>query len=115
MKIPPGREPNMYAAIRRYDIDAQMVGELTRRVTEGFVPRISNSPGFVAYYVVDEGNGVVVSISVFEDQTGAEESGRRAAQWVRENLSALLPNPPRISAGAVVVHTMGDRKLTIAR
>jgi hypothetical protein len=105
----------MYAAIRRYDTDPRIVDELTRRVNEGFLPIISNAPGFVAYYVIDEGNGVLVSVSVFEDQAGAEESSKRSATWVQQQLSALLPNPPQVSTGRVVVHSMGERKLTISR
>src|SRR5262245_12757107 len=91
----------MYTSIRRYQIDPNRVDELIRRVEEGFVPRISQAPGFVGYYVIDGGNGVVASVSVFEDQAGAEESNRVAADWVRENLAALLPNPPTITAGEV--------------
>jgi hypothetical protein len=47
---------------------------------------------------------VVASISVFETQAGAEEANRMAASWVKENLAALLPTPPEITAGEVGVH-----------
>jgi hypothetical protein len=76
-------------------------------VNEGFVPLISQVPGFLAYYWVDAGGSVMVSTSIFEDQAGAEESNRRAADYVRENLAVLLPNPPQITAGEVVVHKAG--------
>jgi hypothetical protein len=46
----------------------------------------------------------MISTSVFEDQSGAEESNRRAADYVRQNLAQLLPNPPQITAGEVVAH-----------
>jgi len=46
----------------------------------------------------------MISTSVFEDPSGVEESNRRAAYWVRENLASLLPNPPQITAGEVVAH-----------
>ena len=93
----------MYATIRRYEgaTDARETG---RRVNEGFVPIISQIPGFVALYLVDAGGGVMISTSVFEDQSGAEESNRRAADYVRQNLAQLLPNPPQITAGEVVAH-----------
>jgi len=95
----------MYASIRRYEgIAPASVDELTRRVQEGFVPIISKQPGFVAYYAVIAGQGVVASISVFEDQAGAEASNRAAADWVKENLADLLQNPPQITAGEVTVH-----------
>jgi hypothetical protein len=45
-----------------------------------------------------------MSISLFEDQSGAEESNRRAADWNRENIASLLQNPPQITAGEVVTH-----------
>jgi hypothetical protein len=41
---------------------------------------------------------------VFRDQAGAEQSSAAAADWVRENLAPLLPNPPQITAGDVVAH-----------
>ena|SRR2546427_7769001 len=80
----------MYATVRRYE-GVTDPGEAGRRVKEGFVPLISDIEGFVAYYWVDAGNGVMTSTSVFEDQSGAEESNSRAADWVRDNLAALLP------------------------
>ncbi|MEU0369536.1 hypothetical protein ABZ070_04595 [Streptomyces sp. NPDC006283] len=76
--------------------------EAGRRVNEGFVPLMREIPGLRAYYWVDAGNGVMVSTSVFEDEAGAEESIRKAADFVRDNLASLLPNPPEVSAGHVV-------------
>jgi hypothetical protein len=66
------------------------------------VPLIKQIPGFVAYYWVDAGGGVMASTSVFEDRAGAEESTEKAADWVRENIASLLPNPPQVTAGEVV-------------
>lgn len=94
----------MYASIRRYEMDPGSVDELMRRVEEGFVPIVSKAPGFIAYYVLDAGDGVVASINIFEDQAGAEESDRRAADWVKENVASLLLNPPEATAGDVRVH-----------
>ncbi|MFG2820943.1 hypothetical protein ACGFX4_16130 [Kitasatospora sp. NPDC048365] len=91
----------MYAAVRRYDGVTDPT-EAARRVNDGFVPLLRQVPGFVAYYWVDAGDGVMVSTSVFEDQAGAEESIRRAADFVRDNLTSLLPNPPQVTAGQVV-------------
>jgi hypothetical protein len=73
-------------------------------VNEGFVSLISQIPGFVAYYWVDAGGGVMISTSVFQDQPSAEESNRRAADYVRQNLVSVLPNPPQITAGEVVAY-----------
>jgi hypothetical protein len=72
-------------------------------VEEGFLPIVSDIPGFVAYYWVDGGGGTWVSMSVFQNRAGAEESNRRSAAFVRERMSKVLPNPPQITAGEVIV------------
>jgi hypothetical protein len=46
----------------------------------------------------------MISTSVFQDQASAEESNRRAADYVRQNLVSVLPNPPQITAGEVVAY-----------
>lgn len=94
----------MHLTIRRYQVDPGSVEEATRRVREGLVPTIKETPGFLAYYVLDSGDGTVASVSVFEDQAGAEESTRRAADWVGQNLATLLPIPPEVVAGEVTVY-----------
>jgi hypothetical protein len=93
----------MYVTVRRYEgvTDPKKVGQL---VDEGFVPIISEIPGFVAYYCVDAGDGVVVSTSIFEDHSGEEESNWRAGEFHAQHLARLLPNPPQITAGEVVAH-----------
>jgi len=95
----------MYATVRTYEgvPDPAKAG---RRVSETFVPLTSEIDGFIAYYWVDAGNGVMVSASVFDDQTGAEASNEKAADWVREN-PGMLPNPPRITAGVVLATKSG--------
>ncbi|MEU9118926.1 hypothetical protein AB0C96_03530 [Streptomyces sp. NPDC048506] len=91
----------MYAAVRRYE-GVTDPAEAGRLVNEGFVPLMRQVPGFVAYYWIDAGNGVMVSTSIFRDQAGAEESVARAADFARDTLATLLPNPPQITTGEVV-------------
>ena len=83
---------------------APRVEELTQKVEEDFVPIVSGAPGFVAYYLVDAGGGGVASVSIFESQAGADESNRRAADWVKGSIASLIPAPPEITAGQVTVH-----------
>jgi hypothetical protein len=52
----------------------------------------------------NRGGGVMISTSIFENQSGAEESTKRAADYVREKMASLLPKPPQITAGEVVAH-----------
>lgn len=91
----------MYASVRLYN-GVTDPGEVGRRISEGFVPLISDIEGFVAYFEVDAGKGAMASTSVFEDKAGADASNERAAGWVRENLAELAPNPPQITEGEVV-------------
>ena len=93
----------MYVAVRRYEgvTDPQKVAQL---VDEGFVPIISELPGFVAYYAVDAGDGVVLSTSVFEHKDAEEQSTFLAGEFVAEHLATLLPNPPQITAGEVLAY-----------
>ena len=66
--------------------------------------RISEIPGFVAYYWVDAGDGVMVSTSVFEHKDAEERTNFVAGEFVAEHLAPLLPNPPQIPAGEVVAY-----------
>jgi hypothetical protein len=93
----------MYAAVRRFEgvRDSQKVVQVTK---EGFVPIISEMPGFVAYYWVDAGDGVIISTSVFEHKAAEEQSTFRAGEFVEEHLAPLLPNPPQITAGEVGIY-----------
>ena len=93
----------MYATVRRYE-GVTDPSEVARVVNEIFVPIIREIPGFVDYYVVDGGAGVMISTSIFEDPSGEEESTFRAGEFVAQRLAALAPNPPQITAGEVVAH-----------
>jgi hypothetical protein len=94
----------MYISIRRYKLNPNTVNEFTKLAKEGFVPIISKGPGFIAYYGVDQGDGVWASISIFETKAGAEESNRMAADYVKKNLQSFALGPPEITSGDVVVY-----------
>ena len=94
----------MYAVIRRYQVEPGAVDEITRRVQDGFVPLIRQVQGFVDYYLLDTGNGTVVSLTVYQDRAGEEASVRLAAEFVQQHLAQLIPNPPEITVGEVRIH-----------
>jgi surfactin synthase thioesterase subunit len=94
----------MWATVRRYE-GVTNREEAAKRVREGFVPLIRDHQGFVAYYWMDSEDGVMFSTSVFEDKADEEDSNRMAAEWVKENIADLLPNPPVITAGHVVAQS----------
>jgi hypothetical protein len=49
----------------------------------------------------------VVTVSIFEDHAGEEESTRLAAEWVQQNLAEFLDGPPEVIAGHVDWHSWG--------
>src|SRR5215212_1524838 len=96
----------MYVAVRRYE-GVSDPSEVGRLVNEGFVPIISEMPGFIAYYCVEAGGGVIASTSVFEHKDAEEQSTYRAGEFVQEHLLPLTPNPPQVTAGEVVAYKAG--------
>ncbi|MBV8943449.1 MAG: hypothetical protein JO321_10555 [Solirubrobacterales bacterium] len=56
----------------------------------------------MAYYWVDAGNGVMASMTVYEDRTGEEASNEMAVTWIRENAANLFPHPAEVTPGRVV-------------
>jgi hypothetical protein len=99
----------MHATVGRYEaVDQSRTDELTKKVDETLLPRLSKLPGFEGYYLIEAGNGVMSSIGLFDTSAQAYESTRVAADWVREEkLETALPNPPKISGGEVIVHKNG--------
>ena len=71
-----------------------------RRAVDEFAPLISDRPGFQGYWVVDAGEGVIATITVFETEESAMDSTAAAAGWIRENMAHLVPQPPQVTSGA---------------
>jgi hypothetical protein len=95
----------MYAAIRRYNIAPGTAEVIIQRVNEDYLPLLGQTPGLVAYYVIDPGDGTIVSVSIFEDRAGAEASTRVATEWARQHLNPMLRTAPVIVTGAVAIQT----------
>jgi hypothetical protein len=108
------KEHPMFATIRRYDgVDQNRSAELTRKVNETLVPKLNKLPGFAGYYLIEAGNGVFSSLSLFETPEQSKESTNVVASWLRdEKLETMIPNEPKITTGKVVVHS--DRVLVAA-
>ena len=104
----------MHATIRRYDgVDQNRTVELTNKVNETLVPKLSKLPGFAGYYLIEAGNGVFSSIGLFETPEQGLESSKFVASWIRdEKLDTMIPNEPKITSGKVVAHS--DRVLVAA-
>lgn len=82
--------------------------ELTRTVRDGFLPIVREAPGFAAYFVVaNEEARTWISIGIFADKAGSDESTERAIEfgqrgthdWVEPDPSSwMASSAPRPSA-----------------
>jgi restriction endonuclease Mrr len=92
----------MYAVVRSYSGQgaSELFDQLEQR-NEEVKDLIGGVPGFVSYAAFRSGDGGI-TVTVCQDKTGTDESSRRAAEWVKENVSATA-TPPVISEGTTVV------------
>jgi hypothetical protein len=106
----------MHATIGRYEgIDRARTEELTKKVGETFLPRVSKLDGFRGYYLIETSEGVMSSISFFDTMAQADESTRLSATWLRdEKLDTVLPNPPKVTGGEVIVNKVVEKELVHA-
>ena len=89
----------MYATVRSYG-PSDLVAPL-RQHQDAVKSLMGTVTGFRAYYIVETSDGGAVSVTVCDDQAGAEESNAVAAGWIRENLGGVSIPAPTISAGEV--------------
>lgn len=104
----------MFAVTRSYTGASALIDALDRRRTD--VEKIMTTvPGFVSYFAVRSGDSLT-TVTVCDDRAGVEETTRRAAQWVRENLANAKIAAPTVSTGEVflsyagpaLAHSMGS-------
>jgi hypothetical protein len=91
----------MYVVLRRYSDHTVLDAVASRQADVEEVLR--GVPGFIGYYAVRTGTGGF-TVTVCQDQAGTAESTRRAAEWVRQNVSAAAGNPPEVSEGEAVIN-----------
>jgi hypothetical protein len=91
----------MYATLRRYIGNPDLATKLLthRKDIESLIRGVK---GFEAYYMVKTGDGIV-SVTICEDRTGTEESNKKAATWIKENLPDVAKRSPELMAGEVVM------------
>ena len=91
----------MHATIRRYDgVDQNRVVELTDKVNETLVPKLSELEGFKGYYLIEAGNGIWSSLGIYETSEQADESTKVAESWIRDEDSRARSRIRRRSPAA---------------
>jgi hypothetical protein len=94
-------EESMFVTIRSYGGGSALADALAEREQDirGVIGTID---GFRAYYLLRTAEGAT-TISVFDDQAGAEASTAAAAAYVRENMADMSPGPPQVITGEVAL------------
>ena len=92
----------MYVVVRSYsEQGASTLFDVLSEREDDVKALISGVPGFVSYAAFRSGGGGM-TVTVCEDKAGTDESSRRAAEWVKENVSTTV-DPPAITEGSTVL------------
>ena len=96
----------MHAVIRKYTAGPEVLEEARPKLAQ-LEQTMRQTPGFVAYYFLETGDGLT-TITITEDEAGTQESMGRAATWVQQNLQ----NPASLGAPQV---TRGQALISATR
>jgi len=93
----------MYVAVRSYSGQgASELFDVLGQRAEDVKSLISSVPGFISYAAFRSGDGGM-TVTICEDKVGTDESSRRAAKWVSENVSTTGSPPVVIREGSTVL------------
>jgi hypothetical protein len=65
---------------------------------------VSGASGLRAYYLIRAGSDTI-SVTVCNDEAGAQQTNELAASWIRENMPDAASSPPEVAVGEVVLTT----------
>ena len=92
----------MYVVVRSYsEQGASALFDLLGEREEDVQTLIGGVPGFVSYAAFRSGDGGM-TVTICQDKAGTDESSRRAAEWVKENVNTTV-DPPAITEGSTVL------------
>ena len=96
----------MNSSVRKYKLtDAGAASKISDEVEREFVDIVKEVDGFAGYYLVDGGDGTLVTITVAENEGAVEASAAKAAEWVQgnETVSSLMDGGPEVTNGEVLI------------
>ena len=93
----------MHAIIRKFT-NVHSVESAARRSKTGIGQILRQSSGFKGYYVLDGGNGVGVSVTLFESRESAEAANEKVLAYLQDSLPDLMLGDPEIISGVVLVN-----------
>lgn len=90
----------MYATIRIYS-EADGLADAVAEHRAEIVGAFQQIDGFRSYHMVKTGPVSATSVTVCDDQSGAEASNRVARDFIAAKLSHLSVSPPEVHVGEV--------------
>ncbi|MDD9955145.1 MAG: hypothetical protein OXP68_02890 [Anaerolineaceae bacterium] len=94
----------LFISVRHYSaVDPDDIDTLVERTRDGFVPIISESPGFVLYVLSGMLPDQGLAVNIFQSEEEMLAANEKAAEFVRKNLASMLTVAPQITAGVVTV------------
>ena len=90
----------MYATVRIYADAPGLADAVTEHQSE-IRALFEEIPGFRHYAIVKTGAATAISMTVCDDQAGAEATNEAARDWITANLSDMKISPPEVHGGEV--------------
>jgi hypothetical protein len=91
----------MHAVVRQYSSTTDL-RDIIREKHQSLEEAMKSLPGFVAYHLISDGTSVV-TVTICNDQAGADASMQKAADWVKQNLPADSGlGAPQVTRGEVM-------------
>ena len=98
----------MHGVLRHYKVEPKNVNEIVRRVAAEGLTFLKTIPGFMSWGLMDTGHGDMVTYSLYQGKTGADESIKKAAAWIKENIASLVPSAPHVVEGEVRIRELKE-------
>jgi hypothetical protein len=92
----------MYATIRIYG-EAEGLADAVADNKAEILGLFGEINGFRSYYIVKTGPASATSITVCDDQAGAEASNQAARDWIAANLKDMKISAPEVHVGEVAM------------
>ena len=96
----------MYASIRRYTGADPRLWDQIQQQRFSLEAAFRQVPGFRSWSLVRTGGGLT-TVTLCDDQAGAEESVRVAARWIQEHMPDLIAGQPEVATGEVALQLGG--------
>jgi hypothetical protein len=93
----------VHANVRRYRCDPSEIDAIMHLIDTRFAEQLSTQPGFCDYQAIDCGEGMLMTLSIFQDREAAERSTDLASEFIKEHLSDFQIERTDVTMGNVMV------------